>query len=104
MDEDNHKHLLWIFGCDVSVSDGHDGGCAEVKRVEIEYVFVGSVDVEGSHPVVVGVELGSREEDDGLSREVGTMRWAMMKTVMIISATFVWYSYCREKLMRRSDW
>lgn len=104
LDEDNHKHFLWIFRGDVSVSNCHDGGCAEVEGVEIKDVLVGSVDMEGSHPVVVRVELGGRKEDDGLSREVVTMRWAMMKTVMIISATFVWYSYCREKLMRRSDW
>lgn len=57
LDEDNNKDLLRIFGCNVSVSDGHDGGCAEVEGVEIEDVLVVFVDVERSHPVVVGVEF-----------------------------------------------
>ena len=103
LDEDNHKHFLWIFRGDISVSNCHDGGCAEIEGVEIENVLIGFIEVERSHPVVVGVELGGRKEDDGLDRKVVTMRCAIMKTVMIMSATFVWYSYCREKLMRRSD-
>lgn len=104
LDEDNHKHFLRVGGRDVPVADGHDGGGAEVEGVQVEDVLVTLVDAERSHPVVVGVELGGREEDDGLNRAAGTMRCAMMKTVMIMSATFVWYSYCSEKLMRRKDW
>lgn len=35
LDEDNHKHFIWICRCDVAVSDCHDGGCAKVEGVEI---------------------------------------------------------------------
>lgn len=45
LNEDDYKDFLRVFGSDVSVADSHDGRCAKVKRVEIEEVFVGFVNV-----------------------------------------------------------
>ena len=97
--EDDHDNFEGGRREEVAVAHSEDSRCGEVEGINVPFHSVGRVHF--CQPIRVGIHLRGREENNGLCKGMDTMQCAMMKIVTIRSNTFVWYSYRREKPIKR---